>query len=297
MPDYVLKATAGNGQIRVFAATTGGLAETARKLHQTSPVVTKALGRLLTAGSLMGSMMKNADELITLKIAGDGPISGLLVTADAKGNVKGYPYVNDLLDTLEASMPVSEAIGEGTLNILKDIGLKEPYVGYSPLVSGELAEDLTYYYAQSEQIPTSVSLGVLLNDDGTVRQAGGFIIQLMPNTDDEVIDALEEALSDTPSLTKLLDEGKTLEAIMDDLFKDLSLKVSKTEITRFICDCSRQRITKALTSIGKNDLIEMISDQEDIEVNCDFCKEKYSFSPEDLQSILDHRTDSKEQEG
>ncbi|MDK2941815.1 MAG: molecular chaperone Hsp33 [Acetobacterium sp.] len=297
MPDYVLKATAGNGQIRVFAATTGGLAETARKLHQTSPVVTKALGRLLTAGSLMGSMMKNADELITLKIAGDGPISGLLVTADAKGNVKGYPYVNDLLDTLEASMPVSEAIGEGTLNILKDIGLKEPYVGYSPLVSGELAEDLTYYYAQSEQIPTSVSLGVLLNDDGTVRQAGGFIIQLMPNTDDEVIDALEEALSDTPSLTKLLDEGKTLEAIMDDLFKDLSLKVSKTEITRFICDCSRQRITKALTSIGKNDLIEMISDQEDIEVNCDFCKEKYSFSPEDLQSILDHRTDSREQEG
>jgi len=297
MPDYVLKATAGNGQIRVFAATTGGLAETARRLHQTSPVVTKALGRLLTAGSLMGSMMKNADELITLKIAGDGPISGLLVTADAKGNVKGYPYVNDLLDTLEASMPVSEAIGEGTLNILKDIGLKEPYVGYSPLVSGELAEDLTYYYAQSEQIPTSVSLGVLLNDDGTVRQAGGFIIQLMPNTDDEVIDALEEALSDTPSLTKLLDEGKTLEAIMDDLFKDLSLKVSKTEITRFICDCSRQRITKALTSIGKNDLIEMISDQEDIEVNCDFCKEKYSFSPEDLQSILDHRTDSKEQEG
>ncbi|MDZ5723791.1 Hsp33 family molecular chaperone HslO [Acetobacterium sp. K1/6] len=297
MPDYVLKATAGNGQIRVFAATTGGLAETARRLHQTSPVVTKALGRLLTAGSLMGSMMKNADELITLKIAGDGPISGLLVTADAKGNVKGYPYVNDLLDTLEASMPVSEAIGEGTLNILKDIGLKEPYVGYSPLVSGELAEDLTYYYAQSEQIPTSVSLGVLLNDDGTVRQAGGFIIQLMPNTDDEVIDALEEALSDTPSLTKLLDEGKTLEAIMDDLFKDLSLKVSKTEITRFICDCSRQRITKALTSIGKNDLIEMISDQEDIEVNCDFCKEKYSFSPEDLQSILDHRTDSREQEG
>jgi len=297
MPDYVLKATAGNGQIRVFAATTGGLAETARRLHQTSPVVTKALGRLLTAGSLMGSMMKNADELITLKIAGDGPISGLLVTADAKGNVKGYPYVNDLLDTLEASMPVSEAIGEGTLNILKDIGLKEPYVGYSPLVSGELAEDLTYYYAQSEQIPTSVSLGVLLNDDGTVRQAGGFIIQLMPNTDDKVIDALEEALSDTPSLTKLLDEGKTLEAIMDDLFKDLSLKVSKTEITRFICDCSRQRITKALTSIGKNDLIEMISDQEDIEVNCDFCKEKYSFSPEDLQSILDHRTDSREQEG
>ena len=294
MPDYVLKATAGNGQIRVFAATAQGLAETARRLHQTSPVVTQALGRLLTAGSLMGSMMKNADELITLKIAGDGPLSGLLVTADAKGNVKGYPYVTDLHDTMESPLPVSDAIGGGALNIMKDIGLKEPYVGYSPLISGEIAEDLTYYYAQSEQIPTSVSLGVLLNDNGTVRQAGGFIIQLMPDTDDEVIDALEAALADTPSLTKLLDEGITLEAIMEDLFKNLNLKINKTEITRFSCDCSRQRITKALTSIGKEDLIDMISDQEDIEINCDFCKEKYLFTPEDLQSILD-RIEEKEE--
>lgn len=286
MPDYVLKATAGNGQIRVFAATTQGLSETARRLHQTSPVVTQALGRLLTAGALMGSMMKNADELITLKIAGDGPMSGLLVTADAKGNVKGYPYVNDLHDTIDSPLPVSTAIGGGALNIMKDIGLKEPYVGYSPLVSGELAEDLTYYYAQSEQIPTSVSLGVLLNDDGTVKQAGGFIIQLMPDTDDEVIDELEVALAATPSLTKLLDEGKTLEAIMEDLFKNLNLKVNKTEITRFSCDCSRQRITKALISIGKKDLIDIIADQEDIEINCDFCKEKYLFSTADLESIL-----------
>lgn len=286
MPDYVLKATAGNGQIRVFAATTRNIAETARMLHQTSPVVTQALGRLLTAGSLMGSMMKNDDELITLKIAGEGPMSGLLVTADAKGNVKGYPYVSDLGDTILSPMPVSEAIGGGALNILKDIGLKEPYVGYSPLISGELAEDLTYYYAQSEQIPTSVSLGVLLNDDGTVRQAGGFIIQLMPDTEDAIIDALEDALAATPSLTKLLDDGKSLEAIMSDLFKDLNLKVSETAITRFFCDCSRQRITKALLSIGKKDLIEMIAEQEEIEVNCDFCKEKYRFSPDDLQAIL-----------
>lgn len=293
MPDYVVKATAGNGQIRVFATTTRGITETARILHQTSPVVTQALGRLLTAGSLMGSMMKNADELITLKIAGDGPLSGLLVTADAKGNVKGYPYVHDLGDTMSSPMPVSEAIGGGALNIMKDIGLREPYVGYSPLISGELAEDLTYYYAQSEQIPTSVSLGVLLNDDGSVRQAGGFIIQLMPDTDEEVIDALEEALANTQSLTKLLDEGQTLEAIITDLFKTLNLKISSTEVTRFFCDCSRQRITKALTSIGKEDLLEMISDQEDIEINCDFCREKYLFSSDDLQSIL-NRIDGKE---
>lgn len=287
MPDYVVKATAGKGQIRVFAATTRGIAETARSIHQTSPVVTQALGRLLTAGALMGSMMKNADELITLKVAGEGPMSGLLVTADAKGNVKGYPYVADLGDTMTEPMPVSEAIGGGALNILKDIGLKEPYVGYSPLISGELAEDLTYYYAQSEQIPTSVSLGVLLNDDGTVRQAGGFIIQLMPDTDDEVIDALEDALANTPSLTKLLDAGQTLENIIAELFKDLELKVSNTEIIRIMCDCSRQRITKALLSIGKEDLLGMIADQEDIEINCDFCKEKYLFSAADLQSILD----------
>lgn len=288
MPDYVVKATAGNGQIRVFAASTRVIAETAHKIHQTSPVVTHALGRLLTAGSLMGAMMKNADELITLKIAGDGPMSGLLVTADAKGNVKGYPYVSDLNDSMTSPMPVSEAIGSGALNILKDIGLKEPYVGYSPLISGEIAEDLTYYYAQSEQIPTSVSLGVLLNEDGSVRQAGGFIIQLMPDTEDEIIDALEDALANTPSMTKLLDEGKTLDAIVADLFKNLHLKVSKTEVIRFFCDCSRTRITKALISIGKEDLLEMISDQEDIEVNCDFCKEKYVFSTVDLQLIMDH---------
>ncbi|AFA49037.1 Hsp33 family molecular chaperone HslO [Acetobacterium woodii] len=286
MPDYVIKATAGNGQIRVFAATTKEIAETARELHQTSPVVTQALGRLLTAGSLMGSMMKNDDELMTLKIAGDGPMSGLLVTADAHGNVKGYPYVSDLNDSMEAPMLVSEAIGEGSLNILKDIGLKEPYVGYSPLISGELAEDLTYYFAQSEQIPTSVSLGVLLNDDGTVRQAGGFIIQLLPDTTDDVIDSLEEALTKTPSLTKLLDQGNSLETIIANLFIDLNLKVSDQTSTRFVCDCSRQRITKALISIGKQDLVEMISDQEDIEINCDFCNKKYLFSPADLQAIL-----------
>ncbi len=286
MPDYVIKATAGNGQIRVFAATTKEIAETAHEIHQTSPVVTQALGRLLTAGSLMGSMMKNDDELITLKIAGDGPMSGLLVTADAHGNVKGYPYISDLKDSLEVPMLVSEAMGEGSLNILKDIGLKEPYVGYSPLISGELAEDLTYYFAQSEQIPTSVSLGVLLNDDGTVKQAGGFIIQLLPDTTDDIIDSLEEALTKTPSLTKLLDQGNSLETIINNLFADLNLKVFDQTNTRFVCDCSRQRITKALISIGKQDLIEMISDQEDIEINCDFCNKKYLFSPADLQAIL-----------
>ncbi|MBC3804060.1 Hsp33 family molecular chaperone HslO [Acetobacterium fimetarium] len=287
MPDYVVKATAGNGQIRVFAATTRGIVETAHTLHQTSPVVTQALGRLLTAGSLMGSMMKNADEVMTLKIAGDGPLSGLLVTADAKGDVKGYPYISDLADSSASPMSVSEAIGKGAINIMKDIGLKEPYVGYAPLVSGEIAEDLTYYYAQSEQIPTSISLGVLLNEDGSVKQAGGFIIQLMPDTDDETIDALELALSNTPSMTKLLDAGKSPEAIIEALFKNIGLKISQTQEIRFFCDCSRDRVMKALSAIGKADLLDIIADQEDVEVNCDFCREKYHFSAADLQSIID----------
>jgi len=287
MPDYVIKATAGNGQIRVFAATTRDIVETAHAIHQSSPVVTQALGRLLTAGSLMGSMMKNTDEVITLKIAGDGPMRGLLVTADAKGYVKGYPYVSDLKDSYASPMSVSEAIGEGSLNILKDIGLKEPYVGYSPLISGEIAEDLTYYYAQSEQIPTSISLGVLLNKDGSVKQAGGFIIQLMPDTDDETIDALENALASTPSMTKLLDEGKSTETILEDLFESISMKISKTEIVYFSCDCSRDRVIKALTAIGAADLIDIVSDQEIVEIKCDFCQKKYHFTPEELQSIVD----------
>ena len=286
MPDYLVKATAANGQIRAFAVSTKAMVETAHTTHHTSPVVTQALGRLLTAGALMGSMIKNRDELLTLKIAGDGPIKGLLVTADGQGNVKGYSYVPDLRDTPAAPMAVSDAIGDGSLTIIKDMGLKEPYVGYSPLVSGEIAEDLTYYYAKSEQIPTSVSLGVLVNDDGSVKQAGGFIIQLMPFTEEETILNLEKVLANTSSMTKLLDAGKTPEEILKDIFVDLDLNIMTTEITRFLCNCSRDRVTKALIAVGEKDLEEMIAGGKKIEMNCDFCSEKYTFTPEDLRLLL-----------
>lgn len=286
MPDYLVKATAANGQIRAFAASTKKIVEAAHVAHHTSPVVTQALGRLLTAGSLMGSMIKNRDELLTLKIAGDGPIRGLLVTADSQGNVKGYSYIHDLKDTYDAPMTVSDVIGDGSFTIIKDMGLKEPYVGYSPLVSGEIAEDLTYYYAKSEQIPTSVSLGVLLNEDGSVKQAGGFIIQLMPDTNDEIIETLEKALINTSSMTKLLDAGKTPETILKDIFVDLDLKINTTEITRFFCNCSKDRVTKALIAMGETDLGEMIAEGETVELNCDFCSEKYTFSTKDLGDIL-----------
>ncbi|HEY5557909.1 Hsp33 family molecular chaperone HslO [Acetobacterium sp.] len=286
MPDYLVKATAAKGQIRAFAVSTKTIVETARTVHHTSPVVTQALGRLLTAGALMGSMIKNRDELLTLKINGDGPIKGLLVTADSQGNVKGYSYVSDLKDTTSIPMTVSDAIGSGSLTIIKDMGLKEPYVGYSPLVSGEIAEDLTYYYAKSEQIPTSVSLGVLLNEDGSVKQAGGFIIQLMPFTDEEMILKLENVLADTSSMTKLMDAGKTPEAILKEIFVNLDLNITTTEIVRFFCNCSRDRVTKALIAIGEAELEDMIADGESTEINCDFCSEKYVFSTEDLQLLL-----------
>lgn len=286
MPDYLVKATAAKGQIRAFAVSTKTIVETAHTVHHTSPVVTQALGRLLTAGALMGSMIKNRDELLTLKINGDGPIKGLLVTADSQGNVKGYSYVSDLKDTISTPMTVSDAIGSGSLTIIKDMGLKEPYVGYSPLVSGEIAEDLTYYYAKSEQIPTSVSLGVLLNEDGSVKQAGGFIIQLMPFTEEETILKLENVLADTSSMTKLLDAGKTPEAILKEIFVNLDLNITTTEIVRFFCNCSRDRVTKALIAVGEAELEDMIADGESTEINCDFCSEKYSFSTEDLQLLL-----------
>ncbi|MGL4606605.1 MAG: Hsp33 family molecular chaperone HslO [Eubacteriaceae bacterium] len=287
MSDYLIKALAGNGQIRIFATTTKSMVETARTAHNTSPVVTKALGRLLTAGALMGSMMKNNDEILTLKITGSGPISGLLVTVDSKGNVKGYPYVHDLGDTIDAPVTVASAVGEGNLTIIKDFGLKEPYVGYSPLVSGEIAEDLTYYYAQSEQTPSSVSLGVLLEPDGTVKQAGGFIIQLLPNTEEHIIAALESALIEMPSMTKLLAEGKTIEEILKLIFVNLDLVITKSEIPRFFCNCTRDKVTKALIAIGIEDLKEMINAEEIIEMNCDFCNTKYPFTPKELSKILE----------
>lgn len=286
MSDYLVKAMAGNGQIRGFAASTKEIAETARKAHNSSPVVTKALGRLLTAGTLMGSMMKNRDELLTLKISGDGPITGLLVTVDSMGNVKGYPYVSDLNDTPEDAVSVASAVGEGNLMIIKDMGLKEPYVGYSPIVSGEIAEDLTYYYAKSEQTPTSVSLGVLLNEDGSVKQAGGFIIQLMPDTDEETVTALEASLVKMPSMTKLLDAGKTPEDVLKLIFANLEIEFTHQEIPKFFCNCSRDKVTKALISIGTNDLKELVTDNEPIEMNCDFCNEKYHFTPEDLKQLI-----------
>ena len=233
MSDYMIRATAANGQIRAFAATTRDLTEYARNAHNTSPVVTAALGRTMTAAVMMGSMLKGDKELLTVKIQGDGPIGSLTVTADSHGHVKGYaqnPVVLIQANSI-GKLDVAGAIGKGVLSVIKDIGLKDPYVGQTDLVSGEIAEDLTYYFAVSEQTPSSVGLGVLMNKDNTVRQAGGFIIQLMPDASEETISALEKRLAKVSSVTAMLDSGKTPEDILQELLGDMELAVLDT-VTR-----------------------------------------------------------------
>ncbi|WP_186422999.1 Hsp33 family molecular chaperone HslO [Lacrimispora celerecrescens] len=289
MADYIVRATAGDHQIRAFAATTRELVEQARQAHNTSPIATAALGRLLTAGSMMGIMMKGEDDLLTLKIQGSGPMEGLTVTADSKGNVKGYVYNPGVMlpPNQAGKLDVGGAVGEGVLSVIKDIGLKEPYVGQTILVGGEIAEDLTYYYASSEQTPSSVALGVLMNRDNTVKQAGGFIIQLLPGASEEIIGGLEKKLGEITSITELLDQGNTPEMILEYILGEFGLELMEQVPTRFYCNCDKARVEKALISIGRKELQEMIDEGKSIEVNCHFCNKNYEFTVEELESLRD----------
>ena len=288
MSDYIIRATAADSQIRAFAATTREIAETARKAHNTSPVVTAALGRLLTAGAMMGVMQKGDDDMLTLQIRCEGPIGGLTVTADARGNVKGYANQPDVMlpPNAKGKLDVGGALGNGLLSVIRDMGLKEPYVGQTALQTGEIAEDLTYYFATSEQVPSSVGLGVLMNNDNTVKCAGGFIIQLMPFTPDDIIDKLEQKLSTVTSVTALLDAGQTPEEILEELLGDFGLEITEKLPTQFACNCSKERVEKVICSIGRKDLEEMIADNKDIEVNCHFCNTNYTFTVDELKAIL-----------
>lgn len=288
MSDYIIRATAAEGQIRAFAAATRDMVETAKNAHNTSPVATAALGRLLTAGAMMGVMMKGERDLLTIRMEGDGPIGGLLVTADSMGNVKGYAFNPDVMlpPNEKGKLDVGGALGVGVLSVIKDIGLKEPYVGQTILVSGEIAEDLTYYYATSEQVPSSVALGVLMNRDNTVRQAGGFIIQLLPGAADEMIDKLEARLGEMTSITALLDAGKAPEDILSDLLGDFGLEILDKIPTGFHCDCEKSRVAKAIISIGKKEISDMIEEGKPIEVSCHFCNKIYTFTVDELKEML-----------
>lgn len=288
MTDYIVRATAANNQIRAFAATTKELVETARAAHNTSPTATAALGRLLTGGAMMGSMMKGEKDILTLQIKCNGPIKGLTVTADPNGNVKGYVNNPEVMlpPSEKGKLDVGKAVGAGVLSVIKDMGLKEPYVGQTHLVSGEIAEDLTNYFAESEQVPSAVALGVLMNKNNTVRRAGGFIIQLMPFADEEVIDKLEKKINSITSITALLDQDMTPEMILEEVLGELGVEIMEKSETRFYCNCDKERVEKAIISIGKKDIQEMIDDGEPIEVNCHFCNEHYHFSVDELKEIL-----------
>ena len=288
MNDYIIRATAANDQIRAFAAVTTEMVETAREHHNTSPVATAALGRLLTAGAMMGSMMKGEKDVLTLQIKAGGPLQGITVTADSQGNVKGYVGNPDVCipANSKGKLDVAGAVGPGFLTVIKDMGLKEPYSGQVMLQTCEIAEDLTYYFATSEQVPSSVGLGVLMEKDNTVKQAGGFIIQLMPFTDDEVINKLEENLKKVTSVTSLLEEGHTPESLLKLILDGFDVEIMETVPTQFYCNCSKERVEKALISVGKKEIKEMIDDGKEIELNCHFCNKNYIFSVEELKEIL-----------
>ena len=284
MDDYMIRATAADGQIRAFAAYTKNTAERARELHNTTPVVTAALGRLLTASAMMGSMMKGEDDVLTLRINGDGPVKMLIVTADSRGDVKGYaanPCV-ELPPNKAGKLDVAGAVGSGFLTVIKDIGLKEPYSGTCELVSGEIADDITYYFASSEQTPSSVGLGVLVDKDTSVRQAGGFIIQVMPDAKDETISEIEKKLAEITSVTELLEEGRNPEQILDMILGGLDLRVLDRMPVQFRCDCSRQKVSAALALIDRKEIDEIKAEGKPVEVKCDFCNTRYVFDVSEL---------------
>ncbi|MEJ8735442.1 Hsp33 family molecular chaperone HslO [Mediterraneibacter sp. ICN-202921] len=287
MKDYIVRATAAHTQIRAFAASTTEMVEEARRRHGTSPVATAALGRLLTGGVMMGSMMKNETDMLTLQIKCSGPIGGMTVTADSQGRAKGY-VVNPevLLPPKNGKLDVGGALGAGFLNVIKDMGLKEPYAGQTILQTGEIAEDLTYYFATSEQVPSSVGLGVLMEKDNTVRCAGGFIVQVMPFIEDSVLDKLEQNIQKIDSVTAMLDNGHTPQEMLEQVLDGLDVEVTDTLPAQFYCNCSKQRIEKAIISIGRKEIQSMIDEGKEIEVKCHFCNTAYAYTVEELKELL-----------
>lgn len=286
--DYIVRASAADSTVRAFAATTRGLVEKARTIHNTSPVATAALGRLLTATAMMGSMMKGRKDVLTVQLLGDGPIGTVTATADSYARVKGVAQNPGVMlpKSPEGKLDVGGAVGKGMLHVMKDLSLKEPYNGETELISGEIAEDLTAYFAVSEQVPSSVALGVLMNKDNTVKEAGGFIIQLMPDAPEEIISHLEKKLTEVTSVTGLLAEGMTPEEILQYIFEGFGLNILDKIQTSYYCGCDRSRVEKALISLGKKELLKFVADGEPITTSCQFCGNSYTFSPQDLEELL-----------
>ena len=293
MMSRLIRAISENGGVLFCAVDSTDIVREAERIHKTSAVTSAALGRLLTAASMMGVMLKSEKDSLTLRIKGGGPSGTVLAVSDGAGNVRGYveqPVV-ELPPRADGKLDVGGAVGrDGTLSVVKDLGMKEPYVGQTQLVTGEIAEDLTYYFATSEQVPSSVALGVLMNKDNTVRQAGGFIIQLLPGASDEIIDKIEAKLSGISSITALLNAGKTPEEILTDILGEFGLEILSKMPVQFHCDCDRSRVEKAIISIGKKEIQDMINEGREIEVNCQFCNKHYKFSVDELGDMLKKAT-------
>lgn len=288
MTDYLVRATAADAQIRAFAVTTRDLTEEARSRHDLSPVVTAGLGRLMTGAVMMGSMLKGEKDILTLQVTGDGPVRGLTVTADSKGNVKGYAQIPQAMmpPNAQGKLDVGGVIGNGYLTVIKDMGLKEPYSSQIELQTGEIGDDLTYYFAASEQVPSCVALGVLMERNNTVKQAGGFIIQLMPFAQEEVIEKLEEKIAGIQSVTAMLDAGNTPEQILELVLGDMGLEITDKMSVQFQCNCCKERVEKVLISLGKKELQDMIAEDKEVELNCHFCNTNYVFTVEELKQLL-----------
>lgn len=291
MKDYIIRATAAEGTVRAFAAVTTELVNKASVIHGLSPIATAALGRTLTAAGMMSKMLKGEKDKLTIQIKGDGPLGGIVVAADSMANVRGYVHNPDVDLPLNerGKLDIRTAVGYGYINVIKDMGLREPYIGFADLVSGEIADDLTYYFATSEQVPSTVALGVLVDKDG-VTSAGGFIIQLMPGAEEETVEKLEKRLIGFPSISKLLADGSTPEQILDMLLEDMNPRVIEKIPTSFTCNCSHDRMERNLISIGRNDLLEILEDGKGAELQCHFCNKMYNFSHEDIEKLIKENT-------
>lgn len=291
MKDYIIRATAAEGTVRAFAAVTTELVNKASVIHGLSPIATAALGRTLTAAGMMSKMLKGEKDKLTIQIKGDGPLGGIVVAADSMANVRGYVHNPDVDLPLNerGKLDIRTAVGYGYINVIKDMGLREPYIGFADLVSGEIADDLTYYFATSEQVPSTVALGVLVDKDG-VTSAGGFIIQLMPGAEEETVEKLEKRLIGFPSISKLLADGSMPEQILDMLLEDMNPRVIEKIPTSFTCNCSHDRMERNLISIGRNDLLEILEDGKGAELQCHFCNKMYNFSHEDIEKLIKENT-------
>ena len=287
--DYIVRAMSKDGYVKAAAITSAGIVERARCIHKTTPTATAALGRVLTAASIMGNMQKVENGALTLQIKGGGPLGTILATSDAQGNVRGYvqnPGIS-LLEKYAGKLDVGAAVGtEGMLTVIRDLQMKEPYIGSIKLVSGEIAEDITAYFAQSEQIPTACALGVLVGEDHKVRAAGGYLLQLLPGAPDGVIDRLEQGIREAGPVTPLLSSGMTPEEILKKVMPGFELELFERDPVEYRCYCSRERVTSTLVAIGRKDLQEIVDEGKPINIECQFCDMIYTFTPEQVKELL-----------